>query len=362
MNKRYLGILCILLAAVMVVGTGCMRVVEKVAEEVIDRLGTETSSSEQAEMPSLSFDDKEESETSAPFDNSSENTSDAPTETDPDSYEEGDSEWMWGEVGDADSLPLDFSDSAYEVNDCTAMECALDLNGDSVTELTVRVGEGYREHQLLVSTEAMDFECYFGEEGLDLTRAMVADLDPNDGAIEIFVSGDWASDDYVTFAWRYDGAQLIEIADAELGYAGGTYGEINGFSGNCILLRRDIEVMGTWWGEQAYVLEDRDGMLSMVKHGYWMHTDPLYEKAPLVVAKDLTVFLYDGQELVVPAGETLEIVFVADNDSFYEVNCLLADGTQVYLIAELCTEDDWYVFYINGEPEAYWFEELPYSG
>jgi len=83
-----------------------------------------------------------------------------------------------------------------------------------------------------------------------------ADLFPDDGYTELLMSCDYASDDYVTSVYRFDGQNLVFCGSAD----GCVYRVANG----TVTLKKYDDPFGTWWLYGDYVLDNTGRALSRV--------------------------------------------------------------------------------------------------
>ncbi len=82
-----------------------------------------------------------------------------------------------------------------------------------------------------------------------------ADLCPDDGYTELLISCDYASDDYVTSVYRFDGQTLV--------FCGSADGCVDNVANGTITLKRYDHPFGTWWLYGDYVLDDSGRTLSL---------------------------------------------------------------------------------------------------
>lgn len=183
----------------------------------------------------------------------------------------------------------------------------------------------------------------FKTELSEIATARLYDIDL-DGAFELFVSGDIASDDYILYCLKYlDGdIKTIPIDDAEY-----VYGDVASFSANTLAVNNWINILGTYSYECSY--EYADGKLSPVKADSYKVISETY------ITPNADLALVDGGTIA--AGTAIKVV-ATDLSSFVTVQT--EDGTNGKLqIAENSGDGGWL---INGTAENDLFSDLPYAG
>ena len=250
----------------------------------------------------------------------------------------------------------------------------LDLDGDGKAETvsweTLQPDE-YTDQFVLTVTpeggEALTFE----PEYFYITGVYAADLD-GDGATELLMSGDEASDDYLTYCLRLRGGKLEPalFADAfrsvdNSGYYKYGYGMITGIEDNRVTLSGSQDVLGTWFATRVYALED-NGLFEFADEGEWVRDmdiseldDEFWDEAYacLTVKKALTYTAADGAEAELPVGAKL-LVTASDKQTY--ARFITRDGVTGTL--DICPDfDRGWGMRVNDEPEADWFEMIPYA-
>ena len=243
---------------------------------------------------------------------------------------------------------------------------AVDLDGDGVWErvdliaqpgaddslrwtLSVQKGEEVKLFQTDILND-MPFDLWVG------------DLD-EDGQYEIFCHGDLASDDYLIYAFRSDMTLLFFEPDdrfarwnEETGESSVFAGAIAGFEDGHIIVEGVVDMLGTHWGIRTLAIGD-DGVIGPVST-VWAFDEA---DRPLIVKKALTAYQAKirkdpGEAFTLQPGE--KIVATA-SDGYSRLWFETEQGKSGVL---LLTPDEDCMWRIEGEPEADFFESLPYSG
>ena len=225
--------------------------------------------------------------------------------------------------------------------------CDLDGNGETETvEIeTVKVSEYMEYRTLRISGSAASVSA--GETMIaSQARICLTDLE-SDGVYEIFLSGDVASDDYITHGCRWNGSALAPIAFAQEN--GGSGYSINGClteseSGR-IWLADHLFMLGTYTGHRPYCL-NAEGVIAPVEGSIWEFRGNEFW---LETAADLAPELPTGTKIRLTAG-----------DGVGEVRYVTEDGTEGSL--PLTESVDKWGWCINGIHELECFVSLPYAG
>ena len=240
---------------------------------------------------------------------------------------------------------------------------AVDLDGDGADEyIDLKVldfGEFTGCCRLLIKSgdEQLETDTYIR----DSASIWLADLD-GDGEKEIFLSGDFASDDFITYAYRLRGGQIVPIGfedsalwpdrEAQRLY---TFGQIRAITAQGLELVDTFDVLGSYEGvirftpvEDMYVLDmqriDFDGNAYRLKTK--TEVPVTYQNEDVEIDGVLAV----GTELVI-TGVDLE-----RRHAYFET----ADGGMGCFT--LTTQDGGLTYQINGTDEFSCFELLPYAG
>ena len=191
----------------------------------------------------------------------------------------------------------------------------------------------------------------------------VGDLD-EDGRYEIFFHGDLASDDYIIYAWRHDLSLLFFEPDDRFlrwndqeGESSVFAGAIEGFEDGHIIVVGVVDMLGTHWGVRTLALGD-DGVIGPVSTVWTFDED--MDRA-LTVKKALTAYRAKARK---DPGEAFTL------EPGTRIVPLCSDGRErMWFETEkgkggvlLLVPDEENMWLIDGEPEADFFEYLPYSG
>jgi len=195
-------------------------------------------------------------------------------------------------------------------------------------------------------------------------RVYVRDID-EDGASEIFVTGDEMSDDYLTYCLRPDGGTLKQLS-FENGMRGGEggpfvdcgYGRLTDTDGNALTLTGSQDVLGTYFGSRTYKLED--GRFVFDDDGLWHFTydeDDDWTWKQLTLSRPLSVSLEGGETAVLEEGTKLRITA---SDCRTVAHFMTQDGRKGVLPIAVNEEKGW-GFVVEGIDEEDLFESVPYS-
>ena len=254
---------------------------------------------------------------------------------------------------------------------------AIDLDGDGTREtLSWQMAPGEYDDNLTLTVEA--------ENGASQTYATdiiwnegvyVVDLD-DDGAQEIFLTGDVMSDDYYTWCLRWDGARLYEVLfpDGERGENGDGYykqgyGRVNAVGDNLLSLSGSQDVLGTWFATRVLTLTPYD-RFEFNDAGLWLRSldgyegpednDDLWNYAALTVAQPLPYgdehdpdqsagTLEPGEKILIYASDKEEVAYFSTRD-----------GVSGALAISQNYEQGW-GWLVDGIPEEECFEYVPYA-
>ena len=249
----------------------------------------------------------------------------------------------------------------------------IDLNNDGVMEIvewySICDEYGYDSAVELNIMSENDTGCTWSEYIFNV-KVYVSDFD-SDGVYELFICGDEASDDYVTFCMHYTEYGLLPMlfADASRsrvneGYYGYGYGYIDSIVDGALKLSGSQDILGTRFGSRVYGLQD--GKFELVDDGMWrfeyydMEDPEIWEYAAMNPIMDIpAMFMADGDEYegYILAGERF-LVTASDKESV--VYFRMQDGRQGYFYVFADIEAGW-GHYINGFYEMDVFEYVPYA-
>ncbi len=250
------------------------------------------------------------------------------------------------------------------------VEASLDLDGDGVMETLIWHSEAldaYDEQAVVRIFDGNGQKTIWTSGMLYAVEVHVQDID-GDGMMEIFVSGDEMSADYITFCmhWQDGVINMMSFPDVSRGENvdarhGFSYGMVTGLGENWVELTGAQDAVGTYFGYRRAAIVN--GQFEICDDGYWVFewdfSDPeVWEYAALVVAKPLTVVLEDGARVVLEPGAKLLITH-SDKVSF--AGFALQDGRRgCFEIAPDVAQG--FGSLVNGVPESEVFEFVPYAG
>lgn len=245
-----------------------------------------------------------------------------------------------------------------------------DLDGDGADELLVwgvMADEEMYTEEVILEVENADGMIMW-TQSLYSARVYVCDIDM-DGVTEIFVSGDFMSDDYATYCLHYtaDGFVELPFADANRGentddYYECGYGMITSMAEGQLVLNGSQDVLGTYFGSRVFGLQN--GVFELVDDGLWRFdwdvNDPeVWQYVSLNPLMNIaaTFFGDEGEyEGVISAGERF---LITASDKVSIVYFALEDGRTGYFRIEPDAEN--WGSLVNGVPESIVFEYVPYA-
>ncbi len=228
----------------------------------------------------------------------------------------------------------------------------LDLDGDGTDEtLTVLVDDNAYTTTVTVLddgavlTDTLDNALYFATGHL-------ADTLEDDGQLELYLSGDMASDDYVTCVYRLQNGRL-ERADF--------YGRAEAVNGRGLTaVEVVVDVFGTYGGTCFYRLEDRFAFSPASSSAIHRYAGD-WDERKLTLRRDglPAEILVDGRLAPTTLLAGTELMLIESDEASYAV-LEAADGT-LYRVALGRPEGEW-AWFIGGVSETEWFGELLYAG
>lgn len=247
----------------------------------------------------------------------------------------------------------------------------IDLDGDgakeSVTWRSVALDEYDDEVVVEVVPESGEAITWHSDM-LHSAWACVDDLD-GDGVMELLVTGDLMSDDYVTFCLHLaDGAlTLLPVAntfrgsDSEEAYYDAGYGMITAIGPNQLELTGSQDVLGTYFGSRTFTL--KDGRLELNDDGLW-HFDQgdadSWEYRALTPKAEIAATFVDGDQQTEGALKVGEKIQITASDRTSVAWFVTEDGREGFLSIAPDAERGWGML-VNGVSEEELFEYVPYA-
>lgn len=194
-----------------------------------------------------------------------------------------------------------------------------------------------------------------------------ADLD-GDGAEELLLSGDEASDDYITYCLRAINGRLVPAmfadgarGDRNGGYYKCGYGYVSAIDGNRVALCGSQDMLGTWFATRVYALSDV-GVFEFADEGKWVRDaaevdEDTWEYASLTTIAPLPYTTAEGRQAELPVGTKLIIVAT---DKQYTADFITRDGVEGTLSVMPDEEKGWGML-IDGKSEDEYFDYVPYA-
>lgn len=179
----------------------------------------------------------------------------------------------------------------------------------------------------------------------------VADTQLDDGYRELYLCGDMASDDYVTYILRIHEGKLQQAEIfGSVRYATGT---------GKVVMESVVNVMGTYSGICRYGMQPDFTFALETPYTIRRRQDDI-EYVQIALKKDgfPVTLLNGGAEKVLPKGT--ELTLAETDAASYAILSDAADGT-MYRVAISQKPDDWQ-WLVGGVPESDWFTTLRYAG
>ncbi len=249
----------------------------------------------------------------------------------------------------------------------------LDLDGDDraeAVEWRANALNEYDEEVLLTVTDGSGEPISWHSGMLFVQRVYAVDVD-SDGAIELFVSGDEMSDDYLTFCLRYADGKLEQLPfanvargdEGEEAYLDAGYGMVTAFGNGLVELTGSQDVLGTYFGSRQFAL--REGRFELADDGLWHFAndrddEEMWAYRALRLKRDVAAtFAEDGGEAkgTLKAGESIRIT-ASDRTSVTWF--VTRDGREGFLAIAPNAEQGWGMR-VDGIPEEELFESIPYA-
>lgn len=249
---------------------------------------------------------------------------------------------------------------------------AIDLDGDGVQETLTWNSIAINEYDEIAEVRVQNVdgaEVGWGSDILYGARVYLHDTN-SDGAVEIFISGDQMSDDYITYCLQYtgDGLEQLRFADVNRGENTGDYydygyGMVTAFDGIEVSLTGSQDMLGTWFATRRLALID--GQFEIVDDGYWICdpdvTDPeVWEYRSLTPVQPIPVTFVVDYNTVPGELQPGERVLLTYFDKLADAFFVTEDGRVGYFTAFVDQETGW-GWTINGVSEYDLFETVPYA-
>ena len=247
----------------------------------------------------------------------------------------------------------------------------LDLDGDgaaeSVTWKSAPLNE-YDDEVVVEVVPASGEAITWHSDMLYSAQVYAADLD-GDGLMELLVTGDLMSDDYVTFCLHLaDGAlTLLPVAntfrgdDAGEAYCDAGYGMITAIGPNRLELTGSQDVLGTYFGSRTFTL--KDGRLELADDGLWhfaLGDADSWEYRALTPTTEIAATFVEGDQQTGGALNPGEKIQITASDRATVAWFVTEDGREGFLSIAPDAERGWGML-VNGVSEEELFEFVPYA-
>ena len=198
-----------------------------------------------------------------------------------------------------------------------------------------------------------------GPLGLDESCVHVGDTVVGDGYTELYVTGDAASDDYVTFVYRVHNGELKKA------FITGTVQGVYGNGG--VSVETTIDILGTHGATCDFMLstgDSGDDFAFVRSSDYtvvYQNFSEAWDYSALKLSRDgLKLKLGDGSTAEGKKGEKF-LIMGTDMQSYADL--MAEDGTTSKITIQASEDEyDYLTWKIDGVPESEWFEELAYAG
>ena len=245
----------------------------------------------------------------------------------------------------------------------------IDLDGDGEAEKLHLRMEGIEDESCLrLIVEGTDGAMNIYDTWIQYPEVCLC-IDMNaDGILEILLSGDVQSDDYITWCLNYDlenGIREFLFADANRGmntgeYMAEGYGKIIAINGNILTLRGSQDVLGTWMADRSFTLENE--AFELKDGGIWIMQDItedefIWEYFCLTPVKEVPVTFEDGSEGSLAVGEKFVIT---SSDKVSVAGFVTQEGKKGSITLTENKEEGW-GYMIGGIADYEYFEYMPYA-
>ena len=259
---------------------------------------------------------------------------------------------------DPASMAAEAAPQALDISNLMPFSC--DLDGDGTEDEISILGVAYdKDNNMYFQLRVLHSGSVLltAETKIGSAPAVwLADLN-GDGNPEIYMSGDMASDDYVTYGWTlgkglepilFTGDTRPNTLAAE-NYADGF---VTGTADGQLLLISATDMLGSYWGTRPYAYTDT-GALAPAAGTLWTYVS---NANWLTVKKALPVTLTDGTAASLPAGTSLRLT-ASDGVSMTQFET--KDGqTGSITVTPNTASGGWL---ISGASENDYFDSLPYA-
>lgn len=227
-----------------------------------------------------------------------------------------------------------------------------DMKPDNAADMTadVAVDENAYTTTVTVTTSTGVYRDTF-DQALMYADSFLIDTQVDDGYTELYVTGDSASDDYVTVVYRIENGQLRRTV---------VYNGFLSCDGNGrVTFSANVNILGTWGGKYTCKLQpdfsfQQDSPYTIIRYdGDWA------DRKLTTRMEGLPVHAVDGAQEAcsLPMGTEL---FPVETDMSTYINLADEKGT-LYRLDIWRPEDDW-EWHIGDDTETDWFGELMYAG
>ena len=249
---------------------------------------------------------------------------------------------------------------------------AADLDGDGASERvswTMAPRDEYDSCLTFAVQNAAGEAQAYASDILSFGTVYILDLD-GDGKLEVLLTGDAMSDDYITCCLHYSNGALHEVLFPDCGRNAGSdgyykwgYGLISGITGNLVSLEGSQDILGTWMATRMVTLTPYE-RFEFCDSGLWEmkvsdpeEIDELWQYRALTVSAPVAYAGVGGSASgTLQRGERI-LVYATDKDS--RAWFMTRDGARGVL--SLSRNYEGWGWLVNGVPENECFEYVPYA-
>ena len=253
-----------------------------------------------------------------------------------------------------------------------SMSFAYDLNGDGSAEaVTIEADEAAYTTTVTIGGTLAEDGAFDSMTVLDsyyaYAKVYAGDADITDGAIELYLTGDIASGDYMTAVFRVSGGGIVLETEVD--------GEVCGVdSHGHVILSEVVDVFGTHYGTCEYRLEASDAGITLTRDSVYTLSAPDAEWDMLTLQydmEDVEAYRYDASEdgtagyedlvpdgtCTLPAGTVLSLAYT-DQETF----AMLQDAEGRLYRVTIQFDPLGYQWRVHDNSEAHWFGDMNYAG
>lgn len=234
----------------------------------------------------------------------------------------------------------------------------VDLDGDgmietvSIVDVLEEDGEAYMGIEVRKGTK----HSFAKTEIIGCEKLFLTDID-GDGSPEILFSGDWCSDDFITYCWRYKEEALVPVPFENGERLSGGIAAVSPYQ---LQIFTTVDALGTYTGytdmrfEDGVIVYDADTWT--IGGGEFEFTPMLLVKQDIYVLSSVGDEGEYGEEATLSAGTT---IYLLETDGSTYVTFMTENGTYGVILLE--DNGSGCPTFVNGMPETDVFEGIEYA-